>query len=164
MGSKKRKVSKARDFKKRTQPVELPLPSGNVCLAKRVGLQDLVRSGAVPNSLLGMVQDQIDEAEGRTPKSVSDFVLKDENLEVMAAMIDSVVVMTVLEPTVLPAPEEGEERDEELLYVDEVEDADKQFIFAWSVGGTGSFERFREESASALEGVLGSEEGEHSPE
>lgn len=160
MANDKKKRSKASDFKKGKVAIDLELPSGNVCLAKRKTLDVFLSEGIIPNSLMGIVQQQLNAAEnkddalqGELQKLASD----PEKLKDVMALSDAVVIAVVLEPKVNPKPASEEERDEDLLYVDEVDMDDKMFIFQWAVGGTASVERFREERSALVADLSGGE-------
>jgi len=56
-------------------------------------------------------------------------------------------------PPVLPIPENEQNRDPELLYVDEVLDDDKVFVFQWVTGGTRDLEQFRQEHQAAMDNL-----------
>ena len=55
-----------------------------------------------------------------------------------------------------------EDRDEDIVYTDEVDLDDKSFLFQFSVGGTQDLERFRSETRTAV-GELESGESVQSP-
>lgn len=163
--SKKR--SNASDFKKGKAAIDLDLPSGNVALVRRRGLDAFMREGLIPNSLMALVQGQLDETEGKSPALQGELqkIASDTSaLADVARLADAITVSCVIDPAVLPIPEEEEDRDEDLLYVDEVDMDDKLFIFSWVVGGTKDIERFREEQTAVLASISGGEEMEHTTE
>ena len=145
------KPTTAQAWKKQAQGVPLEVPSGNTALVRNVGMQVFLQKGLVPNSLMPIV---------RQAMSGKDVDLKVEEitegqLADMLALFDAVVVHCVVEPKVMPTPAEGEERADDVLYVDEVDFDDKQFIFQWVVGGTRDLEQFRKEQAASVESVRG---------
>lgn len=125
---------------------ELELPSGNVALVRRVGLDTFLREGRVPNSLLPMMRGAL---AGKRPELKNDDLTADM-LNDMLTMTDTVVVSVVVEPRVQFAPQVGNERDPEALYIDEVDLTDKQFIFQWALGGTSDVEKFRDQSRQLM--------------
>lgn len=151
-------ISKASDFK--AQPVELPLPSGNTCLARRKTLDVFLKRGSIPNSLLALIQRQMDQVDGREvkPADLTDMMEDPKALGDIIALADAVVCECVVEPRVYPTPKNEEERDDELLYADEVDLDDKMFVFSWATGGTKDLERFRDQSARALEDISSGKE------
>lgn len=142
--------------KRRDEQTPLKLPSGNTCLVRPVDPQDFLTSGAIPNSLLPFVQEAMKKAQGRDEAEAPDDDLALELManpeRIMEAMqlFDTIVLAAVIEPPVQPAPPEGAERDEDLLYVDEVDLDDKVFIAQFAMGGTGDLETFRDRSAAAV--------------
>lgn len=151
---------------RRAEPVEVP--SGNVALIRAVGLQAFIKSGVIPNSLMPEVQKILSNPEDlgsdTTKELFKDQEITPETMMELLDMIDAVVCQCVVEPKVhsVPKDEKGvevpfEERPEiEGLWVDEVDDEDKAFVFQFAVGGTRDLETFREEQAAQLESLSGS--------
>lgn len=135
-------ASDASAWKKR--PAIFTLPSGNRMRIRRASLQQFLSNGIIPNSLMAIVQSSIQT--GNT-KSVDDELKEIMNdplkLAELMELMDSVTLFCALEPRVLPAPESEADRDEALLYVDELDEADKTFIFNAAIGGTSDLEPFR---------------------
>lgn len=146
--------------KSATIGVEITVPSGNVCLARRVDLRSFLKKGVIPNSLMPFVQEAI-KGKRTTPEAMMSEVMEGEdvqkNLDEMISLMDHIVCECVIEPKVLPIPklnEDGEEsypRDPDALYVDEVDEIDKNFLYQWAVGGSADLERFRKEQAEYVE-------------
>jgi len=57
-----------------------------------------------------------------------------------------------------------EDRDEEALYTDEIEQDDKNFVFQYAVGGSSDLKRFREETQSFVAPLESGGDVEHAPE
>lgn len=161
----------ANEWKKSAQGVDLQVPSGNTCKARRPGLDIFVRQGVIPNSLLPIVQEAI--AGKKQELDLSAIAQDPSMLEDIMSLVDVVVIRAVLEPKVHPVPlpsitpgvgESNAQRDEEKLYVDEVDFEDKMFIFQWAVGGTADLEKFREEQDATVESISPSSDVAVSPE
>jgi len=146
-----KKPTSVQQWKKAAQGVPLEVPSGNTALVRNVGMQVFLQRGLVPNSLMPIVRMAM---SGKEPELKLDDITEDQ-LRDMVALFDAVVVHCVVEPKVQPVPAEGEERADDVLYVDEVDFDDKQFIFQWVVGGTRDLEQFRKEQAASVESVRG---------
>lgn len=154
-----------------TGSFELELPSGNVILAKRVSLPELLASGAFPDSLMSIVSEKIDTATGQkdTPKEVDPETVKEmvndpEKLGELFKAVDKIVPLVVAQPTVKfhQRAVEGsteletipdDEREEDVVYTDAVDLMDKMHIFQFAVGGTREVETFRAELASTVADV-----------
>lgn len=163
----KKAVSKASDFKKKST-IELELPSGNVCLAKRPGMEALLASGVFSDSLMPIVHKSIEAAKrGKVANVDIDEaeIMKNPKLmsEIMQAY-DKVVPLVVVEPKVhLHLDSNGntipdDERDDDTVYTDDVDLTDKVFIFQWASGGSPDLATFREqlgEGVAALAGQSG---------
>lgn len=166
-----------KQWKKAISGVELSLPSGNTCLARRVELRRLLNAGVIPNSLMDIVKEALKGKKLAADTMADDIDLDPAKLNDMLAFMDQVVIDCVLNPKVRPIPYRAtgagngekvvvpfEERDEEQLYIDEVDELDKQFVFNFAVGGTSDVERFRGEQEEQLASVHAGTSLEGSPE
>lgn len=170
--------AKAWKGKRQTKAYELELPSGNVCLVRPLSIPVLVTEGLIPDNLLGISQGHIDKAEGKPPadfkkkksKAKADDATAEEIMKDPQKMVeffksmDKIVSRAVVEPACVlhftEDPETGEvtpisddDRDEEILYTDEVDISDKMFIFNHFVGGSNDLDSFREEFSESLDGI-----------
>jgi hypothetical protein len=164
---KSKEVTSASEWKKQAgKPLELP--SGKVCLARNPGMKPMLSAGLIPNSLIPIVTEAL--SRGGSPsggaskqdeaieKQLTEQLKTDPKLLVdMMDAIDAVTVYCVIQPKVHPVPmkekvdelggvtliEDPAAKDDDLLYVDEVDFDDKTFIFNWAVGGSRDLERFR---------------------
>ena len=144
-----KKVSGAADFKKRKQGTVLELPSGIVIRAKRVELQTMIMQGSVPNPLMEVVSEALEKgkkADVAKMVGVDEGKVDLDTVRDMYEMVNAVVIESVIEPPIHPLPDDEDDRDDDLVYIDEVEDTDKMFMFQWASGGTSDLEQFRRES------------------
>lgn len=148
-------ASSASDFKQLKKGRVLPLPSGLSVVARKVELRTFLKQGEVPNPLLVAVEEALNKGKemdlaamtGNNPESRVDMDMVNDMLE----MVDKVVLQVVLEPKVHDVPEDEDDRDDDLLYVDELDDEDKMFLFQWASGqGTDDIAKFREEATKDL--------------
>lgn len=147
---KKKNPTSASAWKGKDTGSALELPSGNVALVRAPGMQVFVQKGFIPNSLLPIIQEAINKKKAPEMDKVE---LTPETLAEMSELMDAVCVHCVIEPKVhsVPTPvldpESGSmvepDRSEDILYIDEVDLADKTFIFQFAVGGTRDLEQFR---------------------
>jgi len=149
MGNTKKVTSKAQ-WRKANESHELEVPSGNVALVRRPGMQAFLAEGIIPNSLLPLVEEAM--KSGQAP-DLSGIELTVERIQEMMRLYDSVALFCVVQPELTEVPPDGEPRDEANLYVDDIELDDKIFIFQWAVGGTSDLAKFREEQDAALASV-----------
>ena len=149
----KNKATSAKAWKKNkapTGPAPLELPSGNTALVRRPGMESFLREGLIPNALVEPIMATVNandpQAQAQSMDEMSTKLLSDPDaLAQMLDLVDNVTVSCVVEPVITPKPiDPAEERDEELLYVDEVDSDDKMFIFSYVTGGTSDLARFRE--------------------
>ena len=167
----KKSASSAAEFKKRKKGAPLELPSGLIVVARRVELRAYLEQGEVPNALMEIVEEALSkgrEADISAIAGVEEGKVDLDMVRDMYEMVDGVVMEAIVEPKVHPLPtedSEGEEidredreaieaaKDDDLLYVDEVEDEDKMFIFQWTTGGTADIATFRQEASASLAAV-----------
>jgi hypothetical protein len=144
-----------------TRNVPLEVPSGNTCLVRPVGMQAFIAEGLIPNSLMGIVTTALEAGEkGETvdedavvEQFIEDIKADPDRVMDMIRMADACTVYCVIEPKVMPSPKGAEERDPDVLYVDEVDLDDKMFIMNFAVGGTRDLEPFREAVARGVESL-----------
>lgn len=148
------KPRKKYGLKKSGETEELSLPSGELCLVRRPGVQGLIKAGILDSldSLTGIVQ--IDHIDANDPKkmakAVESLARRPDDLASAMELLDKVLVYVVVEPKVYLRSDPPAQQDDETLYADEVDETDKQFIFQFVVGGTRDIERFREEQQKLL--------------
>lgn len=169
-------VSTAKSFKQKKGQV-IELPSGNVVRAQRAGLQSFLLKGNVPNGLMTIVSESLEK--GKT-MDVSKMVGEEGQVDMdmvkeMYEVTNALVIACMIEPKVEPVPTDedlevynakhpdavledvNDLRDDELLYVDELDDEDKMFLFQWCSGGTDDVATFREEARASLDAVAKSQ-------
>lgn len=138
--------SSPQDFKKKRKVGELlTLPSGLTIKVRSVDLVSLVVSGKVPNALLTTIQSHLSPLEGDTTLDDATKIaesMSPEELSETFSLMDTLVIAMAMEPEVHKVPENENERDENLLYVDELGSEDKLFMFKWSQEGLESANRF----------------------
>lgn len=139
--------------KKSTVGTPIRVPSGNVALVRRPGMQVFLSKGMIPNSLMGFVNDSLKSGK---PK-VEDLNMTPETLKELMNLVDDVTCDVCIDPMVVPKPKDHQNnilpmssRDPNTLYVDEVDVEDKMFIFNYAVGGTADVDSFRKEFATAV--------------
>jgi hypothetical protein len=144
--------------------VELELPSGQICLVRRMPLQQMVEEGIIDNfdRLTSLVQEKHVSKKARS----SGPPQKQMNTKAMMAAItssptkmreifeitDRVVMAIVVAPKILPVPEDGV-RESGAAYIDWVGEEDKAYVMQFAFGGTRDLERFRGELAELGDGV-----------
>lgn len=186
-GNPAKRVTSVSDWKRSSTAEEVPLPSGKVCLANRIGMVAFLQQGAIPDYLTPIVQRVIREKRYLPPEEEKALATDPVAALKTQEMLDRALIMTVVEPKVhMPPGCETcgmwlnfndddrhnrksekfdhdfiqEERDDSLLYTDEVDMVDKLFLFQWSVGGRADLNSFREQYAESLERMAGFAETE----
>lgn len=146
-------------WKKSAEIPVLELPSGNAMRVKKIGAQALMATGIIPNSLMGYVQKAIakGKAEEVTEEDMAELLKDEKKVQEIGRLMDKVTILCAQEPEVHEAPAPGVERDDSLLYVDEIDGEDKMFIFSVVCGGTTSVEQFRAEHERNVASVHGRE-------
>lgn len=135
---------------------DFTLPSGQVCLIKKLRMETIAELGLMNDldSFTGaIIPEPSKKAKGKGAKVLTEAeqeretmkaMLKDkESFNRMLVTVNKVVVACVLEPKVHEAPAPDGERDEDLVYTDDIEFEDKMLIFQEVFEGMSSFESFR---------------------
>lgn len=152
-----KKPTTAQAWRKNQNSEPLQLPSGNYMRVRRMGMQAILKTGKVPNSLMSMMRRAVDKGTGTdaVEKEMAQLVESEEGLMEMANFMDTLVTMVALEPKVALPPPADHDRAEDILYTDELEDDDKNFIFQYVTGGTDDVETFRNESRAGVASLSG---------
>lgn len=141
---------------------DLTVPSGQLCLVRRPGMEGLMKAGVLHNvdSLSHIVNEKhLKRVDGKATDEIDmTSLMKDEQgMEEVTNVIDKVVCHAVVKPEIHRAPNDVTLRRPGVVYTDMVDIVDKMFIFNFVVGGTRDLERFR----GGLDALVGSvEDGE----
>lgn len=150
-----KRASLISDFKKKAEPIELP--SGHLMALKNTSMAGFLQGGNIPNALMKVIQTAIAKQKGDVEASVeadvTEMMADPEKLVEVFATVDAFVITVAVEPRVHPVPEDEDDRDDELLYVDELDLEDKMFIFSRAMGSTKKLEQFREQPAKPVGAV-----------
>jgi hypothetical protein len=151
---------------------QLTLPSGQTCLAKRIGMDGMLEAGILgeADSLTAYVgRKHVRRVRGAkgTPDgeqvNISSVMRDPEAIKAMVFLMDRAVPLIVVDPKVhlhfefldngqtkmIPV----EDREPGEVYTDQIGFEDKAYLFQYAVGGTRDLERFRQQSADAVAGV-----------
>jgi hypothetical protein len=178
-------VTPVSEFKKKTLSRRgvLTLPSGVRVRAVSPGMSAFITRGLIPNPLLQVIQESLDtgkDVDAERLMKEEDGEVNHERMAELMGLVDSVTCEVMVEPKCYRVPTEKDLRvwnqqhpddrkknPEDLrspqkLYVDEVDDLDKMFLWQWSVGGTEKLSQFREELEADL-GTVAAGQGSSLP-
>lgn len=163
------RISQIGDFKGRLGGV-IELPSGIVVrVANPGGIKAFLNADSgIPNSLMGIIQDQLNGAGKQL--SAEELVVKNgevdmEMIEDMMKLMDVIALKVIVDPVIWPNPTEEDlvewnaqnpnqqfnsldhyiQDHPSRVFVKELPDDDKTFLFQWISGGTRDLEKFRKE-------------------
>jgi hypothetical protein len=182
-------ATSAREWKgkRQTSAGPLDLPSGNTALVKQLDPTVFLDAEMVPNPLLNIIRKAINDQKGLPPQALKKISEDSEMLASTMLLFDRVLCRVVEQPVIqMPPPcvvcneyantsmhtdakvdgyhayREGE-RDEDILYADQVEMDDKVFIFQWCLGGTRDLEKFREQQEANVGSLSGRKDVQRTP-
>lgn len=150
---------------------DLEVPSGQVCLVKRPGVEGLLTAGVLENmdvltSLVGeKVAKKAKKSAGAAKQaevSVEEIFKDPEKAEAVLHTVNRVLCEVVIKPPIFMAPNDVTRRKSGVIYTDMVDLNDKMFIFQYVVGGSADLESFRDELSEAM-GSLDPESGVEDP-
>ncbi len=142
---------------------DLEVPSGQLCLVKRPGVQGLMAAGVLhqADSLSALV-DQKHLKKGKPGEAAevdpASLIKDGKALDNLMHVVDRVVSHVVVQPPIKMAPNDVTRRKAGQVYTDMVDLVDKMFIFNYAMGGTRDLERFRGELDESLGSVDAVEE------
>jgi hypothetical protein len=164
-------VSDVSQFKKRGGSGSIvTLPSGLNAKIRIRGMETFLKSGMIPNSLMGVVQTALEKNDPSSKKvedsqddALQKLMEEPDKINDLLTLVDSVTIDCFVQPRVYPVPDNQEELDDAKLYVDVLDFEDKMFVFSVAVGGTKDLETFRSGFASSVESAQLSLEVERPP-
>lgn len=145
---------------------DLTVPSGQLCLVRRPGLQGLMKAGILHNmdTLSQVVNEKhLKRVQGKTTDEINMGSLMNDPkaLDDVMHVMDKVICHCVVKPEIHMTPNDVTRRRQGIVYADMVDLVDKIFIFNFVVGGTRDLESFR----GGLDQLVGSmEAGEDVPD
>lgn len=118
-------------------------PSGQTCRLRPVSPDRLMLEGILDNvnHLEVLAQKLANDAQGLPPEKAAAPTRED--FAELLAVINKVVPIAVVEPTVLPDPAEGEEWKKGVIYASDIDLDDRMAIMAEALKGIRALERFR---------------------
>lgn len=156
----------------------LPLPTGNVALVRQISPQAFLESGLIPDPLRPIVNKAINDKKGLPPTAMKKIMDDPKQLAAAMQLFDQTICYVVVEPEIQMPPKcsvcgeyaNGDvhgrdakveadhkyteaKRNPNILYADQVDLGDKQFIFQWCMGGVSELEPFREELSATVGSV-----------
>lgn len=149
-------------------PQDLTLPSGQLVLARKPGVQQLIVEGVLHkmDNLTSLVDSKHIKKNKKGPDALNaQSLLGDpEALAGVLHTVDRVMCSVVIRPTVRMAPNDITSRQPGVIYSDTVGIEDKMFLFNWALGGSADIERFRRESAEIVGSLVPGDAVEHETE
>lgn len=138
---------------------DFTVPSGQLCLVRRPGMEGLMKSGVLHNvdTLSQIVNEKHLKRTKGNPDgeiNISSLMEDQEGLDQVTLVIDKVICHCVVKPEIHRAPNDVTLRQPGVVYTDMVDLIDKMAIFNFVVGGTRDMESFR----AGLDELMGSVE------
>lgn len=149
---------------------ELTLPSGQTCLARRLGVEGLLEVGILDNvdELTSLVDSQyLHDGSKKQPDEPN--VLKDiSKIRPLLTMADKAIPHIVADPVVVLhfvesgsstralTPDEradARRRTPGVVFTDQIGLEDKVWLFDWAIGSLSSLRNFRKNTGSDVAGV-----------
>lgn len=128
---------------------DLTVPSGQLCLVRRPGVEGLMKAGVLHN--MDSLSMLVDEKHLKGGNLKVESILQDpQALENLLNVVDRVVTHVVVKPEIRRAPNDVTLRKPGVIYTDMVDVLDKMFIFSFATGGTRDLETFRGELEQSL--------------
>lgn len=144
---------------------DLTVPSGQLCLVRRPGMQGLIKAGVLRNvdSLSQIVNEKhLKRVDGKATDEINmtSLMSDEEGMDEVLHVMDKVVCHVVVKPEIHMTPGDVTRRQAGVVYADMVDLVDKMAIFNYAVGGTRDMESFREGLGDVV-GGLAAGEGVH---
>jgi hypothetical protein len=117
-------------------------PSGKLCRLRKPTPLQLLQAGILDKvtRLQGLSAGLVDEAEGVPPGKEAEVL---SSLPALLEVLDALVPIVVVKPTILPLPPENQMRNPQSRYVDSVDFFDKVAIMEQALQGVKALDSFR---------------------
>ena len=157
---------------KKNEGYDLELPSGNIVLVRKPGVEELLARGILDSmdSLTSIVSHEtIPKAEGKRVVDAAKLLAGDgAQFKKIMDQMNKVVLYCVMEPKLAPVPTQHdldvwneqnpddrrhtthEMRDPQVLYVDEVDVQDRSYIMQAGMGAQVDLAEFRKSTEEAV--------------
>jgi len=129
------------------QITAVTLPSGNTARLRQVDLFDLMVQGNIPDSLTGLVAQQLRMNKGQ-PEQLSEAG-PINTMKGYGELLEVTALAAFVEPQLVKA-EADEDLDSNKLWVGRLSVADKNAVFNWANGKAKHIEPFRAEPAAVM--------------
>ena len=146
---------------------EIVTPSGQLCLVRRPGVQNLIEAGVLHDvdTLSAIVSEEhLKRVGDETQIDVDSFAKDAASVANVLHVVDRVVTYCVVKPEVVMTPNDVTRRQAGVIYADMIDIDDRMFIFNYAVGGTRSVEQFRKDTEALVGGVASVEDDAGSAE
>lgn len=153
--------------KKEEETFDIELPSGQIILAKKLGMKEIIKTGMVAQLdtfTAQLLPDGTSSPEKDANRVILDAIKDEKKFEQLEQTINKVVLVCVLQPKVLPIPPEGYDRNPEAVYIDDISLDDKMYIFSIVFEGNGDMSQFREGQGGDMAAVEAKPEPANSAE
>ena len=141
--------------KKVEEAFEYKTPSGQLCLIRRIGMDEVLEAGLFND--VDFFIKAMAEGENKKPaepkdgdESMAVTILK--NFSQLRETINKVLLRGVIAPVLHPVPNPPAEKNDDLIYVDDVEFEDAMDLFS-EILDTEGLSTFREESETGVGNV-----------
>ncbi len=122
---------------------DLELPSGRKCFMRDLGVKDVARAGILNQvtRLEGLADKLVRVGNGEPPKP--EHELGEKDMIEMTELIEKIIPMAVIKPTISPMPAEGESKVVGKIYPDSISLGDQIAILNRSLGELAKYDSFR---------------------
>ncbi len=132
------------------EPFEFTTPSGQICLIRRLGMDDILRMGMVDKLDFfskSMSEDDAEKPDEARADEIKKSVLS--NFGQMDDAIGAIVVAGVIAPSIQPTPDHAALKKAGVIYVDSIPFNDRVALFS-EILDTEGLSTFRKESEDGV--------------
>jgi hypothetical protein len=128
---------------KKSRPRPFTCPSGQTCLLQSIAPEALLERGLLDqiSRLEGLADELVQKAEGQPPTKPK--MPSREDFKGLLEVLNAILPLAVVEPVIAEMPAEGESRNPELIYPDDVDLEDRMAILEESMKALRALDRFR---------------------
>lgn len=122
---------------------QMEMPSGIFFEIRKPDIVKLIKNGIIPADAAVDLSNLMDEAR-KASETGGRFKMKGDQFKRYCDMLDEVAIASIVSPQVKKGEVTDAEYDDNIISVDDIDQSDKEFIFAYANAGVTDLKPFRQ--------------------
>ncbi len=122
---------------------QMEMPSGIFFEIRKPDIVRLIKNGTIPADAAVDLSNLMEEAK-ITVQNGGQFKMKGDQFKKYCDILDEIAIASIVSPQVKKGEVTDAEYDDNIISVDDIEQSDKEFIFAYANSGVTDLKPFRQ--------------------